>query len=196
MNPFHVSNSTGILVRSVSVRGIKTLPEANNDIETAPKNTRETTKFNQVQGLYIGEAGAPTHACACCVHRAARCRPTLHWMPGHAENCNFWEATDNIIDAVAVQVRGRCAQAGATPETVRSICPSLLLPRALCLQYGHVIWSLLHGAGFGVYVKGGSAHMILSGNRVFDTGEGGLAFAAGFDTGEPPHGAGLPGCAT
>lgn len=40
MNPLHVSHATGILVRGVAVRGIRTLPEANNNIETAPKNTR------------------------------------------------------------------------------------------------------------------------------------------------------------
>lgn len=96
------------------------------------------------------------------------------------ESCDFKEATDNIIDAVAVQVWAAAHCPCLQLVLAASSNPAGLAP----LQYGHVIWSLLHGAGFGVYFKGGSAHMILNGNRVFDTGEGGLAFSAGFDTGE------------
>jgi len=52
---------------------------------------------------------------------------------------------------------------------------------AVALQYGHIINSVLHDVGFGVYVKGGSAYIIISGNRVYNTGE--LGISAGFDTG-------------
>lgn len=126
----------------------------NQEVPSAPKNAREVVKFNQVQGMYV-------------------------------EFCDFAVGTDNTIDAVAVQVRGAgadlaaCTAAGGAPGAP---C-SRLKARPCRLQYGHVLWSWLHKTGFGVYFKGGSAHILFSGNRVFDTGEDGLALAAGFDTG-------------
>lgn len=68
----------------------------------------------------------------------------------YVEQCDFAVATDNAIDAVAV-------------------------------QYGHVINSLLHDCGFGIYFKGGSAYIAIAGNKVYRTGT--LGIAAGFDTG-------------
>ncbi|KAI3427982.1 hypothetical protein D9Q98_006371 [Chlorella vulgaris] len=52
---------------------------------------------------------------------------------------------------------------------------------AVAWQYGHVIDSKLHDCGFGVYFKGGSAYIIAARNRIFRTGQ--LGIAAGFDTG-------------
>jgi len=49
------------------------------------------------------------------------------------------------------------------------------------LQYGNVIDSALHDVGFGWSVKGGSAHLIIAGNRIYRTETAGLML--GFDTG-------------
>lgn len=45
-----------------------------------------------------------------------------------------------------------------------------------------MIDSKLHDVGFGFYFKGGSAHIIIAGNRVYRTDTMGLM--VGFDTGE------------
>ena len=67
------------------------------------------------------------------------------------ENCDISGAWDNAIDFVAV-------------------------------QHGHVVGSRIHRAGdWAMYAKGGSAHLTIAGNEIFDAGTGG--FTAGQGTG-------------
>ncbi|PRW44629.1 Right handed beta helix region [Chlorella sorokiniana] len=56
-------------------------------------------------------------------------------------------------------------------------CTGLLLRKL----YGQVIDSTLHDVGFGFYFKGGSAHIVIAGNRIYRTEQMGLM--VGFDTG-------------
>ncbi len=69
----------------------------------------------------------------------------------HVENCDISGGWDNAIDFVAV-------------------------------QHGHVVGSRIHRAGdWAMYAKGGSAHLTVAGNEIFDAGTGG--FTAGQGTG-------------
>ncbi|MEX0671537.1 MAG: right-handed parallel beta-helix repeat-containing protein [Pirellulales bacterium] len=69
----------------------------------------------------------------------------------YIENCDISGAWDNAVDFVAV-------------------------------QYGHVVGSRIHRAGdWAMYVKGGSASIVVAGNEFFDAGTGG--FTAGQGTG-------------
>jgi hypothetical protein len=69
----------------------------------------------------------------------------------YVENCDISGATDNAIDFVAV-------------------------------QFGHVVGNRIHRAGdWAIYVKGGSASLMITGNEIFDAGTGG--FTAGQGTG-------------
>ena len=51
----------------------------------------------------------------------------------------------------------------------------------VAVQYGHILGSRLHSAGWCVYQKGGSAYHLVAGNEIFDCGESG--YAAGQGTG-------------
>jgi hypothetical protein len=69
----------------------------------------------------------------------------------YIENCDISGGWDNAIDFVAV-------------------------------QHGHVVGSRIHRAGdWAMYAKGGSAHLTIAGNEIFDAGTGG--FTAGQGTG-------------
>jgi len=69
----------------------------------------------------------------------------------YIENCDVSGGWDNAIDFVAV-------------------------------QHGHVVGSRIHRAGdWAMYAKGGSAHLTIAGNEIFDAGTGG--FTAGQGTG-------------
>lgn len=69
----------------------------------------------------------------------------------YIENCDISGAWDNAVDFVAV-------------------------------QYGHVVGSRIHRSGdWAMYAKGGSAGLVIAGNRFFDAGTGG--FTAGQGTG-------------
>jgi hypothetical protein len=69
----------------------------------------------------------------------------------YVEDCDISGAWDNAIDFVAV-------------------------------QHGHVVGSRIHRAGdWAMYAKGGSAHLVIAGNEIFDAGTGG--FTAGQGTG-------------
>lgn len=69
----------------------------------------------------------------------------------YIENCDISGGWDNAIDFVAV-------------------------------QHGHVVGSRIHRAGdWAMYAKGGSAHLTIAGNVIFDAGTGG--FTAGQGTG-------------
>ena len=51
----------------------------------------------------------------------------------------------------------------------------------VAVQWGHVINSAIHFAGWCIYTKGGSAYFVVSGNEIYDCGESG--FSAGQGTG-------------
>lgn len=51
----------------------------------------------------------------------------------------------------------------------------------VAVQYGHILGSRLHAAGWCAYHKGGSAYHLVAGNEIYDCGESG--YAAGQGTG-------------
>lgn len=58
---------------------------------------------------------------------------------------------------------------------------------ALSLQYGHVLRSKIHNAGWCIYFKGGSAYFLAAGNRIYKCGDSGIAAGqgTGFEYMEP-----------
>ncbi|KAI7845684.1 hypothetical protein COHA_000798 [Chlorella ohadii] len=92
--------------------------------------------------------------------------------PFHAHNCTGLLLRNLVIKGV------RTARAPILParEAAKARAAG-----AGFNQYGHVIDSALHDVGFGWYVKGGSAHLIIAGNRIYRTETAGLML--GFDTG-------------
>jgi hypothetical protein len=76
----------------------------------------------------------------------------------YIEDCDISGADDNAVDFVAV-------------------------------QYGHILRSRIHGAGdWALYVKGGSAGILIEGNEVFNAGTGGITAGqgTGFEFMTPP----------